>query len=160
MFFYSIKYLERNKKKIIKFIIVGATSFLVNLIAMWICIYILKKIHLIDALAQILPIKQKDKLPEDIANIIAIEISILFNFLFSRNWTWNHIEKRHGNQLYYQCFKFHLAFMPGFVIRALLFPILSHIVKINWILNTMIGVVIAMSLNYLLYDKMVFTKKK
>ena len=160
MLYQSIHFYLQNNKKYIKFIIVGASSFVINLAAIWLFIHILDRVHLVDKLAEILPIEQKDKLGADIANIIAIEISILFNFFYSRRWTWNHIEKHHGRMLAYQCFKFHIAILPGFIIRALLFPILSHVFKIHYIVNTMIGVAISMVLNFLLYDKIVFTGKK
>ena len=160
MLYQSINFFLQNNKKYIKFAIVGATSFVVNLAAIWVFIHILDRIPAVDRLAEILPIEQKDKLGADIANILAIEISIIFNFFYSRRWTWNHIEKKHGKLLVYQCLKFHLAILPGFVIRAILFPVLSHVFKMHYSTNTMIGVAIAMILNFLLYDKIVFAGKK
>ncbi|MBP7654201.1 GtrA family protein [Candidatus Dependentiae bacterium] len=159
MLYYSVNFIY-SKKKIIKFLLVGFSSFVLNLAALYLFIYIFEKIHMIDRLADYLPIQQKDKFPADIANIVAIEISILFNYMLSRNWTWNHVEKHHGSLLLFQCLKFHLAILPGGILRIIIFPVLAHVAKINPTVNTMIGVTIAMVLNFLFYDKIVFTAKK
>lgn len=159
MLHYSVDFIY-SKKKIIKFFLVGLSSFIVNLAALYLFIFIFENLRAIDRIADILPIQQKEKFPADLANVIAIEISILFNYFFSRNWTWNHIEKHHGKLLALQCIKFHLAILPGGIIRVFLFPVLAHIGKINPTVNTMIGVTIAMILNFLFYDKIVFTSKK
>ena len=100
------------------------------------------------------------RIHKDISNVIAVEISVLYNFYMSRKWTWNHIEKRKGKKLFYQGLKFHLAVLPGMLFRFFSFPFFNHIFKMHDMLNIIIGVIIAMIFNFIGYDKTVFNYSK
>ncbi|HON55486.1 MAG TPA: GtrA family protein [bacterium] len=163
MLTYSIRYINRNKRKLAKFVIVGGLSFIVNFISYYLYFVFLYIIHFgfnnIGNFQEFKDFVNSQYIHKDISNILSIEISVLVNFILSRNWTWRHIEKHYGRLLWWQCLKFHLAIVPGMIVRAILFSILNHIYRIHDVLNIIIGVLIAMVLNYILYDKLVFNHK-
>jgi putative flippase GtrA len=134
----------KNEKKIIKFIITGVCSAIINLSIL----YILVNKCGFDT-----------KLQENIANLFSMEISIIVNFFFSRNWTWQDSEMKFGIGLIKQCLVFHLIVGGSIIIRTILFPLLQ-LANVNYIINAGLGIGIGAVFNYFLYDKFVFIKKE
>ena len=86
-------YFKNNKYRITKFCISGLLSALINLVLLLLLVNYLNF---------------NTVFLENIANILSMEISIIFNFIISRNWTWSDIEREQGKGLFKQAFIFHL----------------------------------------------------
>ena len=96
---------------------------------------------------------------KNIANTISIEVSVFFNFLLSRIWTWGDAPKRQGKGLVSQFIFFNLAASTGILIRVIIFAILDKI-GVYYLINVFFGIGIASILNFILYDKLIFRRVK
>ena len=94
---------------------------------------------------------------QEIANIISIEVSVLVGLLLHSFFTWRYKYETTRNFLKVFVY-FHLVTGVSFLVRILLFPILASF-GIDYMTNTLIGVVIAVVINFFGYNKLVFRKK-
>lgn len=134
-----LKKLMRNR--IIRFLICGIITAAFNVL-------------LIMAIIEVLKIEQP--LHRNIANIVSIEISLLFSFFVYRTWVWS--EGKWNFR--YICFKqiplYHISCGLVITIRSLiLFPVLDWL-GISYTLNTLIGITIGSVVNYMFSAKLVF----
>jgi dolichol-phosphate mannosyltransferase len=131
-------YPERLKR----FLLVGSSAFIVNALLM---------IFFVETLGF------ASSLMKNIANLIAMEISIFYNFLISRMWTWKDAPKKQQSKLAVQFVAFNFAALAGVVIRIALFAALE-----NWhmyyLLNMTIGVGVAAAFDFVLYDRLIFKR--
>jgi len=127
--------------RIFRFLICGVISAAFNIILLVILIEFFK-------LAQ--PIWR------NIANFIAIEISVLFSFIIYRIWVWS----RHSWTLC-RIFKkeiplYHFSCGASIATRSfILFPLLDWM-EINYTINSLIGIAIGSVMNYVISDQVVF----
>jgi glycosyltransferase involved in cell wall biosynthesis len=96
------------------------------------------------------------KLWQNISYAISIEVSILVGFVLHAFLTWNYQFKKR-KEIGQKLFSFHLVTGASFIIRQILFYLLSSI-DVNYLINTFIGIAVAIVLNFLGYDKIVFLK--
>jgi len=94
---------------------------------------------------------------KNLANILSIEVSIIYNFMLSRAWTWSDTPSTKGRDLLGQCVSFHVANVTGLVLRVVLFAFLEKF-AVFYVLNMMFGIVLAAFVSYILYDKIVFKR--
>ncbi len=94
---------------------------------------------------------------KNLANIVSIEISIIYNFMLSRAWTWNDTPLKKGKDLLGQCISFHVANLTGLGIRIILFAFLEKL-AVFYILNMLLGIVVAAFVSFVLYDRIVFKR--
>jgi putative flippase GtrA len=96
----------------------------------------------------------------NLANIISIEISVLFSFIVYRLWVWS----SHSWSVH-KIFKqeiplYHLSCGASIVARSfILFPLLDWI-GINYTINSLIGIAIGSAVNYSISNKWVFKSTK
>ena len=130
--------------KIIRFAITGSAGALINLFLIYIFIELLNF---------------KTNFMENIANILALEISIIFSFVVNRNWTW--IERKNFQKypIFRQYLYFHIAVAISVVFRIIIFPLFQFF-GINYLVNTAIGIVLGSVINYFSFDKFVFKINK
>lgn len=127
-----------------KFLIAGFVAAIVNLLTMSFLIELLgfKGYYL-----------------RNLANIIAMEISIFFNFFLQRIWTWGDAPKKQGKSLVLQFILFNSAAVTGVLIRIVLFAILEMF-KVFYLINVTIGIATAATIDFILYDKFVFRRNE
>jgi len=94
---------------------------------------------------------------KNIANAISIEVSVFYNFLLSRIWTWGDAPKRQGIGLVSQFIFFNLAASTGILIRVIIFAILDKI-GLYYLINVFFGIGVASIVNFILYDKLIFRR--
>jgi glycosyltransferase involved in cell wall biosynthesis len=94
---------------------------------------------------------------ENISNLISIEVSILIGFILHSRITWQHRFTSIYNAIRGLLY-FHGITTVSFAIRAVLFYWLSFM-KIDYRLNTTIGIIIAIIINFIGYNKYVFSNK-
>lgn len=95
---------------------------------------------------------------KNLANILSIEISIIYHFAASRAWTWSDAPKKQGKDLMAQCVSFHVANLAGMAIRAVIFAILEKS-GVYYIVNVAIGIGLATAVSFVFYDRIVFKKQ-
>ncbi|MCZ8027423.1 MAG: glycosyltransferase [Microcystis sp. LE19-10.1B] len=130
--------------KIFRFLIAGGVAFLINLFLIsW----------FIDDLGFNTPILA------NVANVISIEISLIASFFIYRIWVWTGGDWTIRDVILIQLPLYHLsAGLPVLLRIFLIFPFL------NWLglspgVNTMIGVLIGASINYVASDSLIFKPK-
>jgi len=133
----------RYNERISKFLIVGMSAAIVNflLISFFIEIVGFKSYFL-----------------KNIANILAIEMSAIYNFSVSRLWTWKDAPRKQGKSLVAQFISFNLALLAGIVIRVISFAVFEKW-GIFYLLNVAIGIGMAAIIDFILYDKLVFRRE-
>lgn len=130
--------------RIVRFLLCGAISAVFNIL-------------LLAVLIESLQINQP--VWRNVANFVSIEISVLFSFIIYRLWVWSipnwSIQKIFGQEIPL----YHLSCGVSIAIRSfVLFPILDWM-KINYVINSLIGIVIGSAINYLISDRIVFREK-
>jgi glycosyltransferase involved in cell wall biosynthesis/ubiquinone/menaquinone biosynthesis C-methylase UbiE len=133
------KYNSTYSAKTIKYIINGSIIALFQILIMW-------------AMVSSLNIQEFQNL--NIANIISIELALLFAFILHSKITWQQNFKTKANFLS-KLIKFHLVTFISIFIRIVLFYFLATI-GIFYLLNTLICIFIAVIINFFGYDKIVF----
>jgi dolichol-phosphate mannosyltransferase len=127
--------------KLIKFLIAGAATTLVNLLLIF---------FLVEVIGLNTPFLR------NVANLIAIELSVLSTFLIYRAWVWPIKQFNFRDILLRQIPMYHLAAGLAISLRILiLFPLLDYF-GINYIINTLIGIAVGSALNYLISDRIIF----
>jgi len=131
--------------KVIKFLLGGALAAAINLLLIY---------WLIDILHFNTPFLR------NLANLISIEISLLASFFIYRMWVWTGGSWQFKDVLLKQLPLYHVAAGSAVLVRVLLiFPALDWL-KVSYTLNTLVGVAVSASINYLLSDKLVFKKNQ
>jgi putative flippase GtrA len=133
----------RYNERISKFLIVGMSAAIVNFL-------------LISFFIEIIGFKSY--FLKNLANILAIEISAVYNFSISRLWTWKDAPRKQGKGLVAQFISFNLALLAGIVIRVISFAIFEKW-GIFYLLNVAIGIGMAAGIDFILYDKLVFRRE-
>lgn len=126
--------------KMQKFVITGFSAALVNILLMLFFVEILGC---------------KTYLLKNLANVLAIALSTIYNFVACRFWAWNEVAKKQGGALATQFFLFIIVNIITMLIRAILFAWLDKI-GIFYIVNVILGIGLAASISFILYDKIVF----
>ena len=96
---------------------------------------------------------------KNIANAIAIEISLIFSFFVYKMWVWTAETWHWSDILKKEIPKFHITFGGSVLARIfVIFPLLNWL-GVNHQINTLIGIAIGAVVNYTISDKWVFAKK-
>lgn len=129
------------RSKIFKFLIGGGVAAAFNLVLMF-C--------LIEWLRFNTPFLR------NIANVVSIEISLIFSFFVYRIWVWTGGTWTVREVLWRQLPLYHLSAGTAVIARIfLLFPLLDWL-GVNYAINTLVGVLVSATLNYLISDRLVF----
>lgn len=127
--------------KILKFLIGGGAAAAINLLLIFL---------LIENLGFNTPFLR------NIANVISIEISLIFSFFIYRMWVWRGGVWTFREVILKQLPLYHISAGAAVVIRIFfLFPILDWL-GIQYTVNTIVGVLLSASINYLISDRFVF----
>jgi len=94
---------------------------------------------------------------KNIANLTAMEISIFYNFLISRMWTWRDAPKKQQGRLAVQFIAFNFAALAGVMIRIVSFAAMENW-QMYYLLNMTIGVGMAAVFDFFLYDRLIFRR--
>ena len=94
----------------------------------------------------------------NLANILSMEMSLVASFFIYRIWVWPGGSWQLKSLFLKQLPLYHLSAGLALLLRTLLiFPILDWW-GINYLINTLIGVLVSASINYVLSDSLVFKK--
>jgi dolichol-phosphate mannosyltransferase len=92
----------------------------------------------------------------NVANVVSIEISLIFSFFVYRIWVWPGGAWTVREVLWRQIPLYHISAGTAVVARIFfIFPLLDWL-GINYAINTLVGVLISAALNYLISDRLVF----
>jgi dolichol-phosphate mannosyltransferase len=94
-----------------------------------------------------------------LANIIAMELALLVSFAIYRAWVWTGGSWSLKDLLLRQLPLYHVSAGAAVLLRSLLvFPLLDYL-GVSYGVNTLIGILLSASLNYVVSDRLVFTNQ-
>ena len=100
-----------------------------------------------------------DPFLRNLANIISIELSLIFSFFIYRIWVWPGGVWKFSEVFLKQLPLYHLSAGTAVLMRIfVVFPLLDRL-GVNYGINTLIGVLFNAILNYLISDHLVFKQK-
>jgi len=124
--------------RVVKFGIVGSSGVVVNMLFL----YVFKEVLKIDL---------------KYASILAIEISIIFNYFLNDFWTWNDRSKA---SFINRIVKYHISVMfSAYVINWGALMLLTTWLKWNYLISNLIGIGIGTVFNYVINDLWTFSKR-
>ena len=138
----AVSYIVASRHRIFPFLVVGGSAFIIN----WGLFKLFRVVGL------------STPFLVNLALILSIEISILYNFIFQYLWTWKDSSRLRGRALFFECLTFHGAVGVGVIARLILFPI-GQVFNLQDDLNFVIGVAVATIFDFVLYDKVVFRQR-
>jgi dolichol-phosphate mannosyltransferase len=139
-FFHHQSAAWREWKKVFKFGIVGLSGIVVNL-GIFFC--------LVEFLA----------LNKDLASPIAIEISILNNFIWNDLWTFSSHENNKSSSLWRRLVAFNIISAGGAAINLAIFLILTKWVAVYYMAAQFIGILIAFIWNFLINRRITWGRR-
>jgi dolichol-phosphate mannosyltransferase len=139
-----IYYIKLRKVVIGKFIIVSGSAVVINLLLLFLFVNYLGF---------------KTSLKQNVANVISMEISIVYNYILSRSITWKNRHQETGSKLLQQILKFHVTIGITILFRLGLFALLQ-VFGVHYIINAAIGIALASVFNFIVYDALIFKKKE
>ncbi|PHJ60083.1 glycosyl transferase [Nostoc linckia z18] len=133
------------KPKILKFLLGGGLAAALNLVLIYL---IIEKLGFNTAFLR------------NIANVVSIELSLIFSFFVYRTWVWTGGIWNLREVFLRQLPLYHVSAGAAVITRIfLIFPILDWL-KVNYGINTIIGALVSASINYLISDRFVFKTPK
>lgn len=137
-------YIYQYKTTIGKFILVSGSAVVLNLLLLYVLVHYLGF---------------DSQLRQNVANALAMEISIIYNFFLSWSITWKDRQREKGIRLFVQICKFHITIGITILFRLGLFALLQ-LTGIHYILNAAIGIGLSAVFNFIVYNAYVFKKKE
>ncbi|BAY77156.1 family 2 glycosyl transferase [Nostoc linckia NIES-25] len=129
------------RSKILKFLLGGGLAAALNLALIYL---IIEKLGFNTAFLR------------NIANVISIEISLIFGFFIYRIFVWTGGIWTIKEVFLRQLPLYHVSAGVAVLVRIfLIFPVLDWL-KVNYGINTIIGVLVSASINYLISDRFIF----
>lgn len=95
----------------------------------------------------------------NVANVIAIELSLILSFFIYRIWVWPGGVWSISSVLFKQLPLYHLSAGTAVLLRILMFPLLDKW-GIDYGINTLIGILLSAIINYLISDRLVFKNQE
>ncbi|MEL6399798.1 MAG: glycosyltransferase [Cyanobacteria bacterium J06626_4] len=94
----------------------------------------------------------------NLANLVAIELSLIASFFIYRIWVWPGGRWSPKRLLLEQLPLYHFSAGAALILRVLvIFPVLDRL-GVNYLLNTLMGVAVGATINYVLSDRLVFNR--
>lgn len=129
------------RSKILKFLLGGGLAAALNLALIYL---IIEKLGF------------NTPLLRNIANVLSIEISLVFSFFIYRTWVWTGGVWTIREVFLRQLPLYHVSAGVAVISRILfIFPVLDWL-RVNYAINTVIGALLSASINYLISDSFVF----
>ncbi len=134
------------------------TSWLAKLIKYFFAGLLVAMTQLITIILLVEEVGWNSVLGQNIAYVTSIEASLLMGFVVHSVFTWR-VRYTSLREKIVHLGKFHLVTGISFSIRVAVFSLLS-IIGLHYVFNTIIGILIAITLNFLGYNHWVFAKQK
>jgi dolichol-phosphate mannosyltransferase len=130
----------REWKRVFKFGIVGISGIVVNLGILF---------FLVEFLI----------LDKDLASLVAIEFSILNNFIWNDLWTFDSVENRRVASRWHRLAAFNIVSVGGAAINYAIFLVLTSWFAVYYLLAQLIGILIAFVWNFLINRRFIWIRR-
>ena len=132
---------EKEVRRFVKFCLVGASGFLVNMFFLWFFTEILKIYYLFSSL-------------------MAIELSIVSNYVLNDLWTWHDRGKEGKSEYFKRMLQYHLSASAGLLTNIAILWLLTELLHIYYLFSNAFGILAGTFLNFFFNDRWTFRYKK
>lgn len=130
-----------KQQRVIRFLLAGGITLVFNMLIIFVMI------DLVGLDSAVL---------RNVANVLSIELSLLFSFFVYRSWVWPGIASSGKAILGREIPLYHVSVGVSATMRILvIFPILDWL-GVNYAINTMIGISLGAGINYIFNDRIIF----
>ena len=132
------------QSKVLKFLICGAVTTAFNVVLIY---------ALIEGFNINTPVLR------NLANVVSLEISVIFSFFVYKAWVWSSSTWNYKEVIRREIPLFHFSMGIAIAVRSfILFPIFDWL-GIHYTINTLMGILIGSIINYLACERIVFKRK-
>jgi dolichol-phosphate mannosyltransferase len=132
---------QKETRRFIKFGLVGTWGFVVNMFFLWF-------------------MTENAGLYYLLSSIIAIEISLVNNFVLNDLWTWRDRGKEGRKEYFKRMFKYHVSAGAAMLANLLVLWILTEVFHLYYLASNVFGILCGMLLNYFINDRWTFKHRK
>ena len=132
---------QKEVRRFVKFGLVGTWGFLVNMFLLW---FLTEKVGVYYLLS----------------SIVAIEISLVNNYVLNDLWTWHDRGKEGKKEYFKRMFKYHVSASAAMLTNLILLWILTEVFDIYYLSSNIFGILCGTLLNFFINDRWTFRHKK
>ncbi len=132
---------QKEVRRFVKFALVGTWGFVVNMFFLWFLTETAGLYYLL-------------------SSVIAIEISLVNNFVLNDLWTWSDRGKRGKKEYFKRMFKYHVSASAAMLTNLLVLWILTEVFHLYYLASNVFGILCGMLLNYFINDRWTFKHRK
>ena len=132
---------QKEARRIVKFGLVGTWGFLVNMLLLWF-------------------LTEKVRVYYLFSSIVAIEISLLNNYVLNDLWTWHDRGKEGKKEYLKRMLQYHVTASAAMLTNISILWILTEIFHIYYLASNIFGILCGALLNFFINDRWTFKYKK
>ena len=132
---------RKEVRRIAKFCLVGAWGFLVNMFFLWFLTETVGLFYLF-------------------SSVIAIEISLLNNFVLNALWTWHDRGKEGKKEYFKRMLQYHVTASAAMLTNIAILWILTELFDVYYLASNVFGILCGSALNFFVNDRWTFKHKK
>lgn len=132
---------DKELQRFVRFCLVGASGFLVNMFFLWFFTEILKIYYLFSSL-------------------IAIELSIISNYVLNDLWTWRDRGREGKVEYLKRMLQYHLSASAGLLTNISILWLLTEFLHIHYLFSNAFGILAGTFLNFFFNDRWTFRYRK
>ena len=128
-------------RRFVKFCLVGGSGVLVNMFFLWF-------------------FTEKAKFYYLLSSLIAIEISVLSNYVLNDLWTWHDRGKEGKTEYFKRMLQYHLSSSAAILDNLSILCLLTELAHIYYLISNLFGILCGTFLNYFLNDRWTFKHRR
>lgn len=132
---------EKEIRRFVKFCLVGASGVLINMFFLW---FLTEKVGMYYL----------------VSSLIAIEISILSNYVLNDLWTWYDRGKEGKKEYFKRMVQYNISATFATVTNLLILWILTELFHMYYLTSNILGILCGTLLNFFINDRWTFKHKK
>ena len=132
---------EKQIHRFVKFGLVGTWGFLVNMLLLW---FLTEKVGVYYLFS----------------SIVAIEISLLNNYILNDLWTWHDRGKAGKTEYFKRMLQYHISSSAAMLTNISILWILTALFGIYYLASNVFGILCGAALNFFINDRWTFKHKK
>jgi putative flippase GtrA len=132
---------EKQIQRFVKFGLVGTWGFLVNMLLLW---FLTEKVGVYYLFS----------------SIVAIEISLLNNYVLNDLWTWYDRGKEGKKEYFKRMLQYHVSTSAAMLTNISILWILTEVFDIYYLASNIFGILCGALLNFFVNDRWTFKHKK
>ena len=128
-------------RRFVKFCLVGGSGVLVNMFFLWF-------------------FTEKAKFYYLLSSLIAIEISVLGNYVLNDLWTWHDRGKEGKTEYFKRMLQYHISSSVAILANLSILWLLTELAHIYYLISNLFGILCGTFLNYFLNDRWTFRHRR